>query len=110
LEPLSQVSVVRAGGKLALPIGLRLWYHKIMSKSIRGTTNKPKKIGRPVTTGKGTQIGMRWHEPLLGMIDKWAAGQDDKPDRPDAIRRLVQLGLAAATPSDAKPARKPKVH
>jgi hypothetical protein len=54
------------------------------------------------------QIGMRWHEPQLGMIDEWAAGQDDKPDRPDAIRRLVQLGLAAATRSDVKRARKPK--
>jgi len=80
-----------------------------MSKSIHGTTKRSKKVGRPVTTGKGTQIGMRWHEPLLGLIDRWAAGQDDKPDRPDAIRRLVQLGLAAATPLDAKSTRKPKV-
>jgi len=70
-----------------------------MSKSIRDTKNKHKKVGRPVTTGKGMQIGMRWHEPLLGTIDKWAAGQEDKPGRSEAIRRLVQLGLATSAPA-----------
>jgi hypothetical protein len=64
--------------------------------SIRVTT-KRRKRGRPVTTGKGLQIGMRWHEPLLGMIDDWAAAQDDEPTRTEAIRRLVERGLAAET-------------
>jgi hypothetical protein len=64
-----------------------------MAKSIRGTQ---KKRGRPKTTGRGTQIGMRWHELLLGMIDAWAAKQDDKPPRSEAIRRLVERGLMAA--------------
>ncbi len=77
------------------------WYHEQMSKLIRGTKNKQKKVGRPVTTGKGMQIGMRWHKPLLGTIDRWAAGQDDKPGRPEAIRRLVQLGLATSVLADA---------
>jgi hypothetical protein len=61
-----------------------------MRKSIRVST---KKRGRPVTTGKGTLIGIRWHEPLLSMVEKWAARQDDKPPRAEAIRRLVELGL-----------------
>jgi hypothetical protein len=66
-----------------------------MSVSIRGTQNKRKKVGRPKTTGRGTQIGMRWQAPILEAIDNWAAQQDDKPDRPNAIRRLVERGLAA---------------
>jgi hypothetical protein len=78
-----------------------------MSKSIRGIRNKSKKVGRPAT-GKGMQIGMRWHEPVLSMIDAWAARQADKPPRSEAIRRLVERGLAADTtkaePSVALPA------
>jgi len=50
---------------------------------------------------------MRWHEPLLGMIDAWAAKQDDKPKRPDAIRRLVERGLASE-PAAVKPRRTAK--
>jgi hypothetical protein len=38
-------------------------------------------------------IGMRWHKPLLSMIEEWAAQQDDKPERSIAIRRLVERGL-----------------
>jgi hypothetical protein len=77
-----------------------------MSLSIRGTK---KKRGRPKTTGSGTQIGMRWHEPLLVAIDKWAARQDDKPERAEAIRRLVQVGLTAEGMGiDTKRPRKPK--
>ena len=38
---------------------------------------------------------MRWQAPILEAIDNWAAQQDDKPDRPNAIRRLVERGLAA---------------
>jgi len=68
--------------------------HGIRNKN--GAKKKKKKVGRPVTTGKGTQIGTRWHGPLLETIDKWAAGQDDKPGRSEAIRRLVQLGLATS--------------
>jgi len=64
-----------------------------MSTSISGTKKKLKKVGRPITTGKGTQIGMRWHDPMLQAIDAWAARQEDKPDRSEAIRRLVQRGL-----------------
>jgi hypothetical protein len=63
-----------------------------MAGSISVSTKKRGR-GRPVTTGKGTLIGMRWHEPLLTMIDAWAAQQDDKPERSEAIRRLVERGL-----------------
>ena len=70
-----------------------------MAKSILGTK---KSRGRPVTTGTGTQIGMRWHEPLLSHIDEWANGQDDRPGRAEAVRRLVEIGLAS---SPGKPKR-----
>jgi hypothetical protein len=65
-----------------------------MGKSIRVTTKK-KGRGRPKTTGKGTQIGMRWQKPALDAIDAWRGEQEDQPDRPDAIRRLVEIGLEA---------------
>jgi hypothetical protein len=58
----------------------------------------PKKVKKkrgPPPTGKGTQIGTRWHAPLLQAIDTWAERQEDKPDRSESIRRLVQRGLAS---------------
>jgi hypothetical protein len=63
-----------------------------MAKSIRGTTKK--KRGRPATTGKGTQIGMRWRELQLSAIDSWRE-KHGVATRPEAIRRLVELGLKA---------------
>jgi hypothetical protein len=63
-----------------------------MNKSIRGTTKK--KRGRPATTGKGAQIGMRWQVPELLAIDDWRE-KHDVASRPEAIRRLVELGLKA---------------
>jgi hypothetical protein len=63
-----------------------------MGKSIKGTTKKRR--GRPATTGKGTQIGMRWQEPQLREIDAWME-KHEIATRPEAIRRLVELGLKA---------------
>jgi len=58
-----------------------------------------KKRRGPQPTGKGELIGVRLHEPMLGAIDAWIAGQPDpKPSRPEAIRTglkswLVDIGL-----------------
>jgi hypothetical protein len=38
---------------------------------------------------------MRWQKPALDAIDAWRAAQEDEPERPEAIRRLVDRGLAA---------------
>jgi hypothetical protein len=57
-------------------------------------TKQPEKIGRPAT-GIGVQIGMRWQPSLLSSIDDWRRKQPDMPNRTDAIRRLVEIGLAA---------------
>jgi hypothetical protein len=66
-----------------------------MGKSIHVTK---KSRGRPKTTGSGTQIGMRWQETVLTSIDEWRQKQPEAPSRTDAIRRLVELGLAGSQP------------
>jgi hypothetical protein len=65
-----------------------------MAKSIAVITKK--KRGRPITTGKGTLIGVRLLEDPLSNLDAWIAKQKE-PDlsRPEAIRRLVEIGLKA---------------
>jgi hypothetical protein len=85
----------------SLAFVLHFWYRKFMNVSIRGIK---KKRGRPKTTGSGIQIGVRWHEPMVQAIDAWAARQEDKPERAEAIRRLVERQLAAE-PIVAKPRR-----
>jgi hypothetical protein len=65
-----------------------------MSKSIRVITKKRR--GRPVTTGKGTLIGVRLLDEPLAALDGWIARQKDSDlTRPEAIRQLVDLGLKA---------------
>jgi hypothetical protein len=64
-----------------------------MAKSIRVITKKRR--GRPVTTGKGTLIGVRLLDAPLASLDEWIAAQGDGPTRPEAIRRLVEIGLKA---------------
>ena len=67
-----------------------------MTKSIRVTTKK--KRGRPATTGRGTQVGERWHPTELAAIDAWVAASADKTiSRAHAIRRLVALALKVET-------------
>jgi hypothetical protein len=56
-------------------------------------SRKRKKPG-PAPTGKGTLIGVRLQPTELSRVDDWVAAQDDKPSRPEAIRRLVEIGLA----------------
>jgi hypothetical protein len=41
------------------------------------------------------QIGVRVDPEFLKLIDDWRRKQDDLPGRPEAIRRLVELGLKA---------------
>jgi hypothetical protein len=60
-------------------------------KSARKNGTK-KSRGRPAT-GVGLQIGARWSPEVLEAIDDWRRKQDDLPGRPEAIRRLVEIGL-----------------
>jgi metal-responsive CopG/Arc/MetJ family transcriptional regulator len=38
---------------------------------------------------------MRLSDEFMDQVDNWAAKQDDRPGRSEAIRRLVELGLKA---------------
>jgi hypothetical protein len=74
-----------------------------MAKSISVNANKR---GRPVTTGTGTIVGVRMLDRPLAALDAWiAAKKEPELSRPEAIRRLVELGLNVKTPP--RPARKP---
>jgi hypothetical protein len=66
-------------------------------KSITVNANRTKR-GRPVTTGTGTIVGVRMLDSPLAAVDAWIAKQKE-PDlsRPEAIRRLVELGLTVKT-------------
>lgn len=50
----------------------------------------------PAPTGKGTPVMVRLLPDPLAALDEWAAHQPDTPSRPEAIRRLIELGLKAA--------------
>lgn len=67
-----------------------------MIASVRASKNKPKKVGRPPTTGPGEQVVVRLHNPLLAAIDDWRAAQEGEPTRAAALRRLAERGLAVA--------------
>jgi hypothetical protein len=51
------------------------------------------KIGRPGTTGSGQPVLVRMHKHQLVAIAAWIAARKDAISRPEAIRRLVDLGL-----------------
>tara|TARA_A100001391_G_scaffold184290_2_gene152056 strand:- start:428 stop:628 length:201 start_codon:yes stop_codon:yes gene_type:complete len=57
-------------------------------------SDNKKKMGRP-STGVGTMIGVRLHPADLTALDAWIAGQGDQPSRPEAVRKLIRLALAA---------------
>jgi hypothetical protein len=47
-----------------------------------------KKRGRPAT-GHGTLLGVRIHKTALAALDKYRSKLEDKPTRPEAIRRII---------------------
>jgi hypothetical protein len=62
-----------------------------MSKASRVNTKTPKKRA-PVT---GELVGVRVQPDMAKQLDDWRRDQDDLPGRPEAIRRLVEIGLKA---------------
>ena len=64
-----------------------------MARSIRAL---PKKRGRPAT-GRDPVSAIRLSPGLIATIDKWAV-RHDVSSRSEAIRRLVEVGLAQAPP------------
>jgi hypothetical protein len=49
---------------------------------------------------------MRLSDDFLDKIDHWASQQEDQPGRSEAIRRLVELGLARGNKSAGRPSAK----
>jgi hypothetical protein len=62
-----------------------------MNKSIREITKSPKK--RAAATGEPVLV--RVQPDMAKQLDDWRRKQDDLPGRPEAMRRLVELGLKA---------------
>lgn len=91
-----RIERLEPGRKFSTSPRLDLVVPKFMGKAVK-VTKKPR--GRPAT-GRGIQIGERWHPSELAAIDAWIAASTDKTiTRSHAVRRLVALGLRAATPS-----------
>jgi hypothetical protein len=63
-----------------------------MAKSISRTEKRTR--GRPATNP--TSIHLTLAPGPLAEVDRWIERQKDPPSRPEAIRRLVELGLAGA--------------
>jgi len=62
-----------------------------MKSTIDGA--KKSKRGRPSVDSDA--VNVRMSTVTLGTIDEWRRKQDDLPGRPEAIRRLVEIGLKA---------------
>ena len=56
----------------------------------------PKKRGRPAT-GQDPHMTFRLPAETIAAIDAWAAQLPDSPSRSEALRRLLDLGMKAAT-------------
>ena len=74
---------------MELPLGLFWCYHEYMKKSSRVNMKTPKK--RAAVTGD--LVGVRVQPDMAKQLDDWRRKQEDLPGRPEAIRRLVELGL-----------------
>jgi hypothetical protein len=56
-------------------------------------TVQPQKRRGPVPTGKGVPVQTRIQPDMLARLDEWAIRQDDRPSRPEALRRRAKIGL-----------------
>jgi hypothetical protein len=53
----------------------------------------PRKRPGPAPTGKGQPVVVRMQPAALEILDHWIEKQKEPHTRPEAIRRLVELGL-----------------
>ena len=63
-----------------------------MKKPARGKRSISKR--RRLATRQDPVTAIRLSVKLREIVDHWAARQPDKPRRPEAIRRLLEVGLA----------------
>jgi hypothetical protein len=62
-----------------------------MGKSTHVNMKTPKSRA----AGIGDLVGVRVQPDMAKALDDWRRKQDDLPGRPEAIRRLLELGLKA---------------
>ena len=62
------------------------------------TSADQKRTGRPVAVDAEKSVGIRLPGKLLDAIDAWALA--NQASRSEAIRRLIERGLAAPQPAD----------
>jgi hypothetical protein len=60
---------------------------------MKSTLSSAKKIGRPSVDSEA--VNVRITREGLETLDNWRRKQADLPGRPEAIRRLIELGLKA---------------
>ncbi len=67
-----------------------------MKKAIRKSRGgkRPRSGRKP--TGTDPTRTVRLSDEFMASLDAWSARQDDAPSRSEAIRRLVEIGLAGA--------------
>jgi len=70
-------------------------------------SRKPKKRGARAR-GKGKPISVRLQRTPLAALDHWIARQEDRPSRPEAIRRLVEQALAGSPSGQRSPTARAK--
>jgi hypothetical protein len=59
-------------------------------------TVQPQKRRGPAPTGKGEPVQVRLQPERMAVLDAWIAEQPEpQPTRPEAIRRLMEIGLTA---------------
>ena len=73
-----------------------MWYYQNMRKP--AAVLPKKKRGRPAT-GRDPVMAIRLSGDIKKRVDSWAAKQEDKPGRSEAIRRLVETALATTGPA-----------
>jgi hypothetical protein len=88
---------VRAGAEVDASPRLALGYPFFGGKSIR-LIPKKKRRGRPPTGGRREGLLVRLETAQFDALDAWISRQEEPNlSRPEAIRRLVELGLTAKT-------------
>lgn len=79
-------------------VHFRLIHFSDITVIMKKQTVISKKKRGPAPTGKGEPQLVRMQPDQINAVDRWRASQEDDPSRPEAIRRLVDVGLKAKTP------------
>ena len=72
------------------------WYRV----NVKSQSDIPALRPRARATTTGTLVGTRFQAELLDAIDEWRKAQPDLPTRPEAVRRLVGIGMKNNVPTN----------